>query len=156
MTDGKRCWLMKTEPDTFSIDDLKKKKKAPWDGVRNFQARNYMKDMKAGDVILFYHSSTEPPGVAGLARVTKTAFPDYTSWDKKSDYYDPRSTESKPLWFMVEVEFVEKFPHYVSLDELRGDPHLQEMIVLRRGSRLSVQPIEEKHFKRVCELGKKK
>jgi predicted RNA-binding protein with PUA-like domain len=138
---------MKTEPDVFSIDTLQKMKRAPWDGVRNFQARNFMKtDMKVGDQILFYHSSTTPPGVAGLARVSKEAFPDHTSWEKKSPYYDPRSTPDKPLWFMVEVEFVEKFPHYVTLDEIRGNPRLQKMLVLRRGMRLSIQPVGKEEF----------
>jgi predicted RNA-binding protein with PUA-like domain len=146
---------MKTEPDVFSIDRLKQMKRAPWDGVRNFQARNFMKnDMKVGDLILFYHSSTEPPGVAGLARVAKEAFPDYTSWDKKSSYYDPRSSKEKPLWFMVEVEFVEKFPHYVTLDEIRGNPRLQKMMVIRRGMRLSIQPVSEADFNMIAKAGR--
>src|SRR5690348_14287413 len=111
-----RYWLMKTEPDVFSIDDLEKKKRAHWDGVRNFQARNFMRDqMKAGDLNLFYHSSTIPPGVAGLARVCREAYPDFTAWDKKSDFFDPRSTPEKPLWMMVDVEFVKKFPRLISL-----------------------------------------
>ncbi len=143
---------MKTEPDVFSIDDLKKKGHAPWDGVRNYQARNYMRDMRIGDLILFYHSSCKPPGVAGLARVCKEAIPDHTSWDPKSDYYDPRSSKEKPLWFMLEVEFVEKFPRLVSLDELRGTPELKDMLVLRRGMRLSVQPVDEKNFATVRRL----
>jgi predicted RNA-binding protein with PUA-like domain len=146
---------MKTEPDVFSIDRLKQMKRAPWDGVRNFQARNFMKnDMKVGDLILFYHSSTEPPGVAGLARVAKEAFPDYTSWDKKSSYYDPRSSKEKPLWFMVEIEFVEKFPHYVTLDEIRGNPRLQKMMVIRRGMRLSIQPVSEADFNMIAKAGR--
>jgi predicted RNA-binding protein with PUA-like domain len=143
----KRYWLMKTEPETFSIDDLRRKKRAPWDGVRNFQARNFMKnDMRVGDEILFYHSSVEPPGVVGLARVCREAHPDGTSWDKGSDYFDPRSTPRKPLWFMVDVEFVEKFPRMITLDELRSDPRFEGMLVIRRGMRLSVQPVDEKHF----------
>ncbi len=145
---------MKTEPDVFSIDALKKMKRAPWDGVRNFQARNFMKSMKAGDLILFYHSSTNPPGVSGLARVSKEAFPDHTSWDKKSSYYDPRSTKEKPLWFMVEVEFMEKFPHYTTLDEIRGEPRLQKMMVIRRGMRLSIQPVTKDDFEVVVKLGR--
>lgn len=145
---------MKSEPDVFSIDHLKKKGRAPWDGVRNFQARNYMREMKKGDLILFYHSSTEPPGVAGIARVAKEAYPDFTSWDKKSDYYDPRSTPEKPLWMMVDVEFVEKFPRLIPLDTLHSTPALQDMLVLRKGSRLSVQPVNEKHFQLVQRMGK--
>jgi predicted RNA-binding protein with PUA-like domain len=148
-----RHWLMKSEPDMFGIEDLKKKGCAPWDGVRNFQARNFMRDMKVGDLILFYHSSCEPPGVAGVAQVSKESHPDYTSWDKKGHHFDPRSTPAKPLWFMVEVEFVEKLPSFVSLERLKADAALAGMRVLQRGSRLSVQPVEKKHFDRVLALG---
>ena len=144
-------WLMKSEPDAFSIDDLAKKKRAPWDGVRNFQARNNMRAMAVGDLVLFYHSSVVPPGAAGIARVCRAAYPDPTSWDRKSDYYDPRSTPEKPLWMMVDVEFVEKFPRLVTLDEMKADPRLAGMLVTRRGSRLSVQPVSAVHFARVAE-----
>jgi predicted RNA-binding protein with PUA-like domain len=150
--DEKRFWLMKTEPDVFSIDDLKKKKNAPWDGVRNYQARNFMKNMKVGDLVLFYHSSVVPPGIAGLARVSREAFPDPTSWDIKSDYFDPRSTSAKPLWFMVEVEFVKKFPKLVLLDQLKSRPDLEGMLVVKRGMRLSVQPVEKKHFEIILKI----
>src|ERR1044071_1892634 len=150
----KQYWLMKTEPEVFSIDMLKKKKRGPWDVVRNFQARNYMMNhMNLGDLVLYYHSSCEPPGVAGLARVCKKAYPDFTQFDKKSDYYDPRATQEKPIWFMVDVEFVEKFPHFVSLDELKTHPELEGMLVLKRGMRLSIQPVSEYHFKFVRRLG---
>lgn len=144
---------MKSEPDVFSIDHLKEKGQAPWDGVRNFQARNFMKEMKKGDLVLFYHSSTEPPGVAGIARVAKEAHPDFTSWDKKSGTFDPRSTPEKPLWFMVDVEFIEKLPSYVPLTTLRSIPALKNMLVLRRGQRLSVQPVDEADFKLIRKLG---
>ncbi len=144
---------MKSEPDVFSIDHLKKMGKAPWDGVRNFQARNHMREMQRGDIVLFYHSSCAPPGVVGLARVVKEAYPDATSWDKKSEYYDPRSTREKPLWSMVDVEFVEKFPRLVSLDEIRANPALQNMVVLKRG-RLSVQPVDETDFKTVEKIAR--
>jgi len=145
---------MKSEPDAFSIDDLKKRGHAPWDGVRNFQARNYMKnEMKVGDSVLFYHSSVVPPGVAGLARVHKEAYPDYTSWDKKSEYFDPRSTKEKPLWFMVELKFIEKFSRLISLDEIRAHPKLQNMVLLRRG-RLSVQPVDKDEFDVIVKLGR--
>jgi predicted RNA-binding protein with PUA-like domain len=147
----KQYWLMKTEPDTFSIDDLRKKGKAPWDGVRNFQARNFMRDQKKGDLILFYHSSCETPGVAGLARVSRESHPDFTAWDKKSAYYDPKSTPEKPIWFMVDVEFVEKFPRVVTLEELRANPFFEGMILLKRG-RLSVQPVGETHFQEIVRL----
>jgi predicted RNA-binding protein with PUA-like domain len=148
-------WLMKTEPDVFSIDDLDKMKRAPWDGVRNYQARNNMRSMKKGDMVLFYHSSTEPAGVAGLARVSRESFPDDTAWDSKSDTFDPRSTKARPVWFMVEVEFQEKFPHFVSLEEMKADPRLQAMMVTRRGMRLSVQPVEKEHAEIVVGLGRK-
>lgn len=146
---------MKTEPDVFSIDTLKKKKRAPWDGVRNFQARNFMKEMKVGDEILFYHSSTEPPGVAGLAKVCREAYPDHTSWDPKSDYFDPRSTPTTPLWMMVDVEFVAKFDALISLDQLRQTPELEQMRVLQRGSRLSVQPVLKSEFEVVLKLARR-
>ncbi len=150
-------WLMKTEPNVFSIDKLKKDRTGHWDGVRNYQARNYMKNnMKVGDLILFYHSSCEVPGIAGLARVHREAYPDFTQWDKKSDYFEPRATKENPVWFMVDVEFVEKFPHFVSLDDLRSRPELEGMLVLKKGMRLSIQPVSEKHFLTVKKLGLKK
>lgn len=145
---------MKSEPDVFSIYDLERDRCGHWDGVRNYQARNNMKAMKRGDLILFYHSSVEPPGVAGLARVCKEAYPDHTSWNPKSDYYDPRSKKDKPLWFMVDVEFVEVFPRFVSLDELKANPALEGMMVIRRGMRLSVQPVEKKHFETILKMAK--
>lgn len=149
-----KFWLMKTEPDVFSIDELSRRGKAPWDGVRNFQARNHMRDMSVGDLVIFYHSSVAPPGAAGVARVCREAYPDHTAWDRKSEYHDPRSTPEKPLWMMVDVEFVEKFPRFVSLDEMKADPKLSGMLVVRRGMRLSVQPVDAAHFSRVLALGK--
>lgn len=148
-----RYWLMKSEPEVFSIDHLRRLKRAPWDGVRNYQARNFMRDlMNPGDLILFYHSSVEPPGAAGLARVCREAYPDFTAWDKTSDFFDSRSTPESPMWWMVDVEFVEKFPRLVTLEELKKHPALKEMLVIRRGMRLSVQPVEETHFRRVLQL----
>src|SRR5437870_2266031 len=102
MFPSRRYWLMKTEPDVYSIDDLARDQKGHWDGVRNYQARNFMREMKTGDLILFYHSSTEPPGVAGLAAVHREAYPDFTAWDPKSEYFDPQSPKEKPRWFMVD------------------------------------------------------
>ncbi|MCG3205878.1 MAG: hypothetical protein KCHDKBKB_02601 [Elusimicrobia bacterium] len=146
---------MKSEPDVFSIDDLKKKGRAPWDGVRNYQARNFMRDhMCLGDLVLFYHSSALPPGVAGLARVCREAYPDFTSWDRKSKFFDPRSTPEKPLWFMVDLEFVEKFPELVNLELLKNNPTLEGMMVIRKGMRLSVQPVEEKHFQAILKMAR--
>ena len=146
---------MKSEPDVFSIDDLAREKTAHWDGVRNYQARNFMRDaMRPGDGILFYHSSTEPPGVAGLARVQRPAYPDFTAWDKKSEYFDPRSTPDRPVWMMVDVAFVEKFPRFVSLADLRARTDLKGLLVLRRGMRLSIQPVDPRHFDLIVKMGR--
>jgi len=142
-------WLMKTEPDAFSIADLKRKKRAPWDGVRSFQARNLMQKMQVGDLALFYHSSTEPPGVVGLSRVVREAYPDHTQFDRRSKYYDPRAKRDAPRWFMVDVEFIERFPTMVTLAEIKADPALADMLVTRRGMRLSVQPVEPSHMRHI-------
>ena len=140
-------WLMKSEPETFSIDHLKKKKKSGWDGVRNYQARNFMRDqMKMGDLILFYHSSCDIPGVAGIARVSKESYPDPTQFDFTTDYYDPKSTLENPRWHMVEVEFVEKFNSIFTLSEIKNTIELESMIVAQRGSRLSINPVTEREF----------
>jgi predicted RNA-binding protein with PUA-like domain len=148
-------WLMKSEPDVFSIDDLKRKGREPWDGVRNFQARNFMRDqMAVGDLVLFYHSSTTPPGVAGVARVATAAYPDPSAFDPDSPYHDPDSDPDEPRWWLVEVEFVEKFAEVVSLDALKAaaKTDLAGMLVVRRGQRLSVQPVEKPHFARVLRM----
>lgn len=140
-------WLMKSEPDVFSIDTLKTKKKSGWDGVRNYQARNYMRDeMKKGDMILFYHSSCDVPGVAGLARVLKESHPDPTQFDPKSDYFDPKATLENPRWFMVEVEFVEKFQQVVTLQTIKNIKALEKMPLVQKGSRLSINPVSDNEF----------
>ena len=149
-------WLMKTEPDVYSIDHLASKGRGSWDGVRSYQARNHMRAMKVGDLVLFYHSSTEPPGVAGIARVCGEARPDPTQFDPKDDHYDPKSTPGAPRWDLVEVEMVEKLPRYVPLETLKSDSALEGMLVARRGMRLSVQPVSREHFRRVLQLGKAK
>jgi predicted RNA-binding protein with PUA-like domain len=144
---------MKSEPDVFSIDTLKAKKKSGWDGVRNYQARNYMRDeMKKGDMVLFYHSSCDVPGVAGLAKVLKESHPDPTQFDPKSDYYDPKATKDTPRWFMVEVEFVEKFNEVISLHTLKSIKALENMPLVQKGSRLSINPVSEKEYKTILEL----
>ncbi len=149
-----RYWLMKSESSVYSIDDLARDKKTYWDGVRNFQARNFMRDaMKAGDGVLFYHSNAEPPGVAGVARVCGQGRPDLTAWDKKDGHYDPKSPKEKPLWYMVDLEFVEKFKNFVSLERLKVTADLKGMMVTRRGARLSVQPVDKKHFDSVRTMG---
>lgn len=147
-------WLMKSEPDVFSIDQLKKDKKSLWDGVRNYQARNFMmNEMKAGDQVLFYHSNAKPPGVAGVAKISKEAVPDPTQFNKKSEYFDQKATEEKPRWFCVEVAFGKKFKNYVPLDELRDKKGLEEMLVIKKGQRLSIQPLTKKQFDIVCKMG---
>lgn len=146
-------WLMKSEPDVFSIDHLKSKKKSGWDGVRNYQARNFMRDdMKLGDFVLFYHSSCEVPGVAGLAKVSKTSHPDPTQFESKSDYYDPKATEEAPRWYMVEVEFVEKFERVLTLTEIKNTKGLDKMPLVQKGSRLSINPVTEHEYKIIKNL----
>jgi predicted RNA-binding protein with PUA-like domain len=145
-------WLMKSEPDSFSIDDLKRKVTEPWSGVRNFMARNHMRRMSLGDDVLFYHSSVDPPGVAGLARVCTVNVVDETQFDPDSPYYDPKATRAKPRWDCVDVEYVRTFDHFVPLSRLRLDPELEEMLVLQRGMRLSVQPVDGPHFHRIVAM----
>jgi len=146
-----RYWLIKSEPDVFSIDDLAKVKREPWSGVRNYQARNFMwRDMQPGDLALFYHSNAKPPGIAGIAKVASEAYPDPTQFDPKSEYFDLKATEQKARWWLVDVEFVAKFDVLLPLDALKSDPVLSEMLVCQRGTRLSINPVDPKHFKQVC------
>lgn len=146
-------WLMKTEPDVFSIFDLERKGVEPWDGVRNYQARNHMRQMNIDDYVLFYHSNAEPSGVAGIAKIVKTAAPDPSQFDARSQYYDPKSRLEDPRWSLVEVGFVERFANVVSLATLKADARLSDMVVVQRGSRLSVQPVTKSQFKIVAALG---
>jgi predicted RNA-binding protein with PUA-like domain len=144
---------MKTEPSSYSIDDLAREKKTAWSGVRNYQARNYMwHGMHIGDPVLFYHSSVDPAGIAGLARVASAPHPDMTQFDRKSPYFEPRATKEKPVWWCVDVAFVRKFPRLIPLEELRGIPALAKMELLKRGSRLSVQPATEKEYATIVKL----
>ena len=148
-------WLMKSEPETYGIDHLKKDKTTWWECVRNYQARNYMtNDMKPGDLVLFYHSNAEPPGVAGIAVVSKPAQADQTQFDKKSDYYAPKATKEKPIWFCVEIKFKEKFKKLITLEALKSEPSLTDMLVLKRGQRLSIQPVTETEFNIISKLGR--
>ena len=138
-------WLMKSEPDTFGIDHLARAKNqtSAWDGVRNFQARNYLREMQVGDLVFFYHSSCDIPGIAGTMKVAKAAYPDQTQFDAKDDHYDPASKPDSPRWYVVDVKLEKKFPRVISLEELRthASGKLQDMIVLKRGNRLSVTPV---------------
>jgi predicted RNA-binding protein with PUA-like domain len=149
-----RHWLMKSEPDAFSIDDLARVRREPWSGVRNYQARNYMmKDMRVGDGVLFYHSNTAEPGVVGLAEVASVAYPDPTQFKKKSPYYDAKATLAEPRWFLVDVAFVRKFDHVVSLAQLKAEADmLGDFELIKRGSRLSVLPVSAAQWKHILSL----
>ena len=147
-----KYWLMKTEPDVFSIDDLKSNpnKTTQWEGVRNYQARNFMRDeMKKGDKVLIYHSNCKPPGIAGIAEVSKESYPDHFAWDKKSAYYDPKCDPENPRWFMVDVKFKKKFKEVLSLSALKEVKALETMLILRKGNRLSITPVTKKEFETI-------
>lgn len=141
-----RYWLIKSEPGTYSIDDLKRDKRTAWEGVRNYQARNHMRDMKKGDLLLFYHSSADPLCVAGIAKVVSDPHADESQFKKSGDYFEPKATKEKPMWDCVDVGFVEKAKHPLVLSEMRADPALSGLLLLQRGSRLSVQPVSAEHF----------
>jgi predicted RNA-binding protein with PUA-like domain len=150
----KRYWLMKSEPGAYSIDDLARDGRTHWDGVRNYQARNFMRDqMEVGDGVLFYHSNAEPPGVAGVAEVVRSGYPDPSALDPKSRYFDPKASEADPRWYMVDIEFREKFRTFVPLERLRTEPGLDAILVTTK-SRLSVQPVTEAEFEIVCRMGR--
>jgi predicted RNA-binding protein with PUA-like domain len=150
-----RYWLMKSEPDSYSIDDLQRDGRTFWDGVRNFQARNFLRDeIRDGDGVLFHHSSADPPGVAGIARVTRAGYPDHTARDPGSKNYDPKASDEDPRWFMVDLTLEEKFAEIVPMAKLRDTPGLEKMPLLNK-SRLSVQPVTEEEFRIVVELGRR-
>jgi predicted RNA-binding protein with PUA-like domain len=153
-----RCWLMKSEPADCSIDDLEKlpKQTVPWFGVRNYQARNFMRDdMQLGDLAFFYHSSCPEPGIAGIVKVSRLAYPDATQFDAKSKYFDPKSTRDNPRWVHVDVQLVKKLP-LISLAELREQPALADLRILQRGNRLSITPVDEGHWHEVLRLAAKR
>lgn len=150
----KHYWLLKTEPGSYSIADLERDGRSHWDGVRNYQARNLMRDeMKPGDGVLFYHSNANPPGVAGLAEIARAGYPDPAALDPDSHYYDPKASVEDPRWFMVDVQYRETFPELVSLDTLKHAAGLENMVVNQR-SRLSVQPVRPEEWKIVVKLGR--
>ena len=150
----RRYWLLKTEPSVFSFDDLLRAGTTGWDGIRNYQARNFLRDqMKKGDALLIYHSSAEPTAVVGTAEVVREGHPDPTQFDRKDDHYDPESRPEDPRWFQVEVRAVAKLPHPVTLERIKRTPALAGMNLLRRGNRLSVQPVEDAEFRAIVKLG---
>ena len=147
-------WLMKSEPHVYPWEMLVKDKKTHWDGVRNYQARNMMRDeMKLGDLVFFYHSNFKPPHVAGVARICREGYPDFTAQDPDSKYFDEKATPENPRWMMVDIEPVKQMENIVSLQEMRDNPALDGMKLLMKGSRLSVQPVTKKHFEIVSDIG---
>jgi predicted RNA-binding protein with PUA-like domain len=156
MARPKKYWLMKCEPEAYSIDDLERDGTTTWEGVRNFQARNMMRDeMKVGDGVLFYASNAEPSGVTGVAVIARTGYPDPFAFQKKHHYFDPKSDPASPTWYMVDIRFVEKFPEIVPLQTLKETKALAAMMVVQKGSRLSVQPVAKPEFAAVLRLGRK-
>jgi predicted RNA-binding protein with PUA-like domain len=154
---SRRYWLMKVEPSAYSIDDLARDGSTSWEGVRNYQARNFMRDeMQVGDGVLFYASNADPSGVTGLAEIARAAYPDAYAWKKGHTYFDAASTPEKPLWYSVDIRFVERFPRIVSLDTLKSTPGLEDMVVTKKGSRLSIQPVTKREFDIVTKLGRSK
>lgn len=149
-------WLLKSEPDSYSIDDLRREKVTSWDGVRNYQARNTMRDrMRKGDLAFFYHSSAETIGIVGLCEIVSSkAYPDPTQFDPKDHHFDPKSTKENPRWVTVDVRFRKKFNRIVTLAELKNDPFFKDMPLTQKGMRLSVQPVSERHYKRIMKLTK--
>ena len=151
-----RCWLMKCEPSSYTIEDLERDGLTCWDGVRNYQARNFMRDdMQVGDPVLFYASNADPSGVTGLARIARAGYPDHSAWTAGHPYYDPDARPSAPVWFMVDVAFVERFPAVVPLETLKATRGLERMLVTQKGSRLSVQPCTRAEYDIVVRLGRK-
>ena len=152
-----RYWLFKSEPSAYSWEDLVREGVGQWDGVRNYQARNFLRDdVKVGDRVLFYHSNTDPTAVVGAARVVKAGYPDHTAWDPRSKHPDPKSTPDRPVWYMVDVAPEERFRRPVTVEEMRANPRLRDMMLLRRGMRLSILPVTRAQFEEVCRMGRGK
>ena len=149
-------WLFKSEPHVFSIDGLRDAPDSTtyWDGVRNYQARNFLRDqIKVGDKVLYYHSNCDEIGIVGTAEVVREGYPDHTALDPESHYHDPKASQEKPIWYMVDIKWQQKFKRTVTLQELKAEPALGEMKVVQRGQRLSVQPVDKNHFDLVCKMG---
>ena len=154
---ARRYWLLKSEPTAFSFDDLAQAPNGTthWDGVRNFQARNLLRDeLRKGDRVFIYHSNCTPPAIVGIAEVVRNGYPDFTAWDPEDKHYDPKSDPDNPTWYMVDIRYVRPLKRALSLDELRATPGLEEMVLLRKGSRLSVQPVTADEWKRILALEK--
>lgn len=153
-SDKRRYWLVKSEPEAFSIEDLARSPEGTtsWDGVRNYQARNFLREMALGDRVLFYHSSANPPAIVGIAEVVRTAYPDDTQYDKRSRHYDPASKPEAPRWDMVDIRHRETFKIGLPLERLRREPTLKEMVLLRKGSRLSVQPVTDSEWTAIAKM----
>ena len=153
-----RYWLFKSEPSSYSYDDLESEddQTAEWDGVRNYQARNFMRDdMAVGDQVLFYHSNAKPPGVVGIARIVREGYPDYSAWNLDSRYYDPKSNPANPTWMMVDIKADRRLPRFISLNELKANPALVDMMVTKRGQRLSVQPVKPEEWAEVLAMAER-
>lgn len=156
MARAKRYWLMKCEPSAYTIEDLERDGTTTWEGVRNFQARNTMRDeMKVGDRVLFYASNAEPSGVTGIAEISREGYPDPFAFEKGHTYHDEKSDPENPTWYMVDIRFAEKFPDIIPLETLKKTRGLEDMVVVQKGSRLSVQPVTRKEFDIVVKLGRK-
>jgi predicted RNA-binding protein with PUA-like domain len=152
-----KYWLMKCEPAAYTIDDLERDGTTSWEGVRNYQARNFMRDgMKKGDRVLFYASNADPSGVTGIAEVVREAYADRFATQKGHKYFDPKATKDDPIWYMVDIGFVERFPSIVALDTLKKTPGLEDMMVTKKGSRLSIQPVTRAEFEIVTRMGRKR
>ncbi len=144
-----KYWLIKSEPDCYSIDDLKQDKVTSWTGVRNYQARNFIRDMSKGDLVLFYHSGANPPAIAGICTVASAPYGDITALDPKNDHFDPKATKENPIWSAVDMQYVKTLKEPVTLPQIKNNPKLSDMLVAQQGSRLSIMPVSEKHFKLV-------
>ncbi len=148
-----KYWLMKSEPDAYSIDDLERDGREMWDGIRNYQARNMMRDdMKVGDMVFFYHSSCKEPGIVGIARVASEPYPDPTQFDRRSRYYDPKSSRDDPRWCLVDLEFVRKTKRNITLADIRAQQGLDDLLLTRKGNRLSIMPVNKAHWQRILDL----